>query len=71
MQCAVRCIGCGSMLMKSAVLCENIKHDRKDLRRYSQRYIYFYESNRTEFSCSLQLIFQHRLRIFRWHCITG
>lgn len=49
--CSVRCMGCGSML-KSAVLCVNLQQARKGVRRYSQSYIYFYESNRTYFNYS-------------------
>jgi len=43
--CSIRCMGCGSMLMKSAVLCVNLLHARKGLRRFSQSYAYFYESS--------------------------
>jgi hypothetical protein len=51
--CSVLCMGCCSVLMKSAVLCVNLKYARIGLSRYSQSYIHFCKSSRTEFIYSL------------------
>jgi hypothetical protein len=71
LHCSIHCMRCGSMLIKSAVLCVSLKLAWKGLRLYSQSYTHLYESSRTEFNYSLQFIFQRRLRNFRWHCFTG
>ena len=71
LHCSIRSMGCSSKLMKSAVLCVNLKQDHEVLRRYSQSYTYFYECSRNEINYSLQSMFQQRLRNFRWLRITG